>query len=94
MMNTPNRSLTAYLRDHVAKGITHYALAAHKDATTGDIEFYIHPASVSGETADFVATEDPQNPLFDFIFNKLAAPDQMQIDAAARAIVEAHRPPP
>lgn len=87
----PNRSLTKYLRENIAKQVSHFALCASINHVTGDVEFYIHPAHVSGETADFVATEDPENENFDFIFNKAGALTDEQIKAGVAKLLASLR---
>lgn len=79
-MNLPNPSLVKYLRENVAAGISHFSLCASLSPKTGDIEFYIHPAHVSGDTQDFVITEDPNNADYDFIFNKKSGLTDEQVD--------------
>lgn len=87
-MNTPNSSLVKYLRENVAKGVSHFALCASLSAKTGDIEFYIHPAHVSGDTQDFIITEDPDNADYDFIFNKKSGLTDEEIDANCKKLMQ------
>lgn len=60
------------MRRMIAAGVTHFSLAAHVSQLTGDVNFYIHPSHVSGDTLDFVLSEDPFNEDFDFLYNKAA----------------------
>lgn len=47
-----NPHLADYLAEQVKAGVIDFHLRAQIDAV-GNVEFYIHPAHVSGETADF-----------------------------------------
>lgn len=67
-----SESLAHYMRRMIAAGVTHFSLAAHVSQLTGDVNFYIHPSHVSGDTLDFVLSEDPFNEDFDFLYNKAA----------------------
>jgi hypothetical protein len=46
--------LGEYLADNVRKGVIDFALRANV-APDGSVEFYIHPAGVSGDTCDYIA---------------------------------------
>ena len=59
------RKLEQYLRDNIEKGIIDFSLRAaidDIDRRTGEkftrpmVTFYIHPANVSGDTADFIVS--------------------------------------
>ena len=92
-MGTPNQPLVKYLRDNVAKGVSHFALCASLSHKTGDIEFYIHPAHVSGDTQDFVITEDPENEDYDFIFNKKSGLTDEQVEAGLKKLLASFKKP-
>lgn len=79
-------SLTQYLRRGIAAGVTHFTLSAHIHHKTKDVNFYIHPASVSGETEDFVVSEDPFNEAFDFIYNRKHAWTDAEMENKVREL--------
>ena len=52
MKLAPNPHLSDYLAEHVNAGVIDFQLRASIDSV-GSVEFYIHPAHVSGRTEDF-----------------------------------------
>jgi hypothetical protein len=83
----PNKSLTQYLRENLAKGIIDFSIRAEIHARSRDVRFYIHPSAVSGDTADFVATEDPFNPDYDFLFNLAGSMTDAEVEENAKRLV-------
>lgn len=75
------------MRRMIAAGVTHFSLAAHVHHVTRDVNFYIHPSNVSGDTLDFVLSEDPFNEDFDFLFNKAGGWSDEETRAKAAELV-------
>ena len=75
------------MRRMIAAGVTHFSLAAHVSHLTGDVNFYIHPSAVSGDTLDFVLTENPFSEDFDFLYNKAAGLSDEETRAKAAELV-------
>lgn len=69
--------LHAYLAAERAKGVIDFHIRVAQPRYPGDTEvrFYIHPRDVSGETADYSVSEDPERADSDFIFNLQAVPE-------------------
>lgn len=67
-----NPTLWRYLQNAHEKQVTFHALAAHRQPDGGFL-FYIHPASVSGDTEDYFIWPDPFN-WEDMIVNKKDCP--------------------
>lgn len=78
-----NLSLNQYLRREISRGVTHFTLSAHIHHRTKDVNFYIHPSQVSGDTQDFVLSEDPFNENYDFIYNKAGSWTDEQLEQKA-----------
>jgi hypothetical protein len=48
-----NKTLEQYLRENVEKGAIDHSIRA-TITSEGNVEFYIHPLNVSGDTLDFM----------------------------------------
>lgn len=70
-MNKPE-ILHTYLLRHIKAGVIDFAIRA-EEQPGATVKFYIHPASVSGDTLDFLLWEDPENG-YDLLMNAQQCP--------------------
>jgi hypothetical protein len=56
------KTLETYLRENYEKGVIDHAIRARVDHR-GNVRFYIHPHSVTGDTLDFEVSSNSLAPL-------------------------------
>lgn len=69
--------LHVYLAAERSKGVIDFHIRVAPPRYPGDseIRFYIHPRDVSGDTADYSVSADPEREGSDFIYNLQAVPE-------------------